>query len=298
MRILLSGSSQIKHISALFSDFGWECLVFSDNHSKFKRIISNLHKTLGANLIYVVSGYDIRRSPYWRLAILMGKKIVIHWIGTDVLNIRNAQRSTIEQINKRYVNLSGSEQLRKELEEVGIISKVIPIVPHDIKFSPIPMPKKHAVISYIPKGREDFYGLSLLKRIAKCFADITFFVVSNDGANDKSPVNNIVYKGVMTSDQLKEVYVDCSILFRFPEHDGLSMMVLEALGLGRTVIYKYDFPYTITPSNTSYDSVIETFNEVLSTSPKINQKAIEYVNMEFSINKQIDRYRAAGILEN
>lgn len=245
-----------------------------------------------ADVIYSVSGRELN-SLYMRLAELLRKKIIIHWIGTDVLE---ALSQPPRKIHSGCTHLAGSELLREELETIGISSVVIPIVPTNIKFSPLPMPERHAVLVYIPEDREDFYGMPLLKKLAGQFPDITFHIVANSGKNDKSPYPNVSYEGMLDFTAMRVLYAKCSILFRYPQHDGLSMMVLEAMGTGRTVIYKYKFPYAKTPSDDTLPSILKTFEEVLSTPPHLDREAIDYVNSSFSMEKQVLRYKRAGIL--
>lgn len=292
MRIIFVGSGQFQHIQKIYQSEGWICDTASVCPWPVLREILNLKKLLMADVIYRVGGGHLN-SLGLRLARLLRKKIIVHWIGTDVLE---ALSRPPQEVYHRYIHLAGSELLREELGTIGISSVVIPIVPTGVDFSPLPMPDQHAVLAYVPEHREEFYGMTLLKEIAEHFPDITFHIVANSGKNDRNPQPNISYEGMLDMTAMREMYARCSILFRYPQHDGMSMMVLEALGTGRTVIYKYKFPYAKTPSDDTFPSILKTFEEVLSTPPYLDQEAVNYVNSSFSMSKQVLKYKKAGIL--
>lgn len=295
-KIIIFGSTQSKYIKEIFESENWMCDIFSSCARPLYRRYLNFKKLASVSAVYRVGGGDPNTTDM-RVARLLHKRIIIHWIGTDVHTaIKRKPNRRLLKIYHKYIHLAGSELLRKELQTIGIESTVIPIVPSGIQFSPLPMPEFHEVLAYIPEGREDFYNLSLLKEIAKRFPNIIFHVVANSGKNDKSPLPNLLYEGTLDKADMQNLYARCSILFRYPQHDGLSMMLLEALGTGRTVIYKYKCPFVKTPVEDTLLGVEEIFREVLRTPPKLNQEAIDYVNSEFSMKKQIERYKSLGIL--
>lgn len=295
MKVWFFGSTQTKHIEKVFSSCGYEVLNSKNKHNGILSKFETLFKLLKSDTIYCVSGIDINKSSFFRLAAFLRKRIIVHWIGTDVLTFTQKYNESKKVINKNCINLSGSELLQKELREIGIESAVVPIVPTDFAFVAQKMPDKHAVLVYIPETREDFYDMPLLKAMAERFPKLDFHIVANTGKNDLAPLSNVHYHGFLNSDEMLKLYEQCSILFRYPKHDGLSMMVLEALGYGKSVIYKYEFPFVETPKNTTENGVAEAFERVLSVKPAANYEAIEFINSEFSLDKQIEKYNKAGV---
>ena len=296
MRVILLGSSQTQHIKAIYESQGWICDQFSTCSNPIYRKILNLRKVMAADAIYSVFAAPFD-PPYLRIARLLRKKIILHWIGTDVLNaIKCPPSKHLLKTYRRYTHLAGSPLLQAELRTIGIESTVVAIVPIGIHFSALPMPKHHEVLAYIPEAREGFYNMPLLKEIAKRFPDTIFHIVANSGGNDQDPLPNISYEGTLDQAGMRDLYKKCPVLFRYPQHDGLSMMVLEALGTGRTVIYKYEFPFVKTPANDTVEEIQKTFKKVFDTQPHLDQAAIDYMNSDFSMEKQIERYRSAGIL--
>lgn len=294
-RILITGSSQTRHIKPLYQSQGWICDEFTSCPGALRRKVRNLKKVLAADAVYAVAGTSTA-SFYWRVAGLLRKKRILHWIGTDVLIALGQAPGRLVRDYRRTVHLAGSELLQSELRTVGIESAVVPIVPTGIQFSPLPMPERHAVLAYIPEAREEFYGMPLLKEIAGRYPDVRFHIVANSGKLDGHPLPNLSYEGTLDAAAMRELYAKCSILFRYPQHDGLSMMILEALGTGRTVIYKYPFPFVKTPAGGALPEILAVFEEALSAPPRINREAVDYVNSAFSMEKQLLRYRNAGAL--
>ena len=78
-----------------------------------------------------------------------------------------------------------------------------------------------------------------------------------------------------------QIYNKISILIRIPEHDGLSLMLLEALIKGKNVIYCYDFPYT--KKATSFEELDEKFKQIISYNPEPNTKGHDYIMKEYNM---------------
>lgn len=295
-RVLFIGSSQTAHIAKIYERCGWKFRIFDKTGSKIRRSIRNVIYIIQSNLIYIVGVFDVVNFFPYRLAKVMNKSIIIHWIGTDVDRFVNGDFSKAKELNNRCVNIAGSQLLQKELKSVGIDCSVIPIVPTDYSFEPLPPASEHSVIAYIPKGREDYYGMQLLNNVAKQLPNLTFHIVANDGDDIDEKMDNVKFMGRLDPHEMKALYQKSSILFRYPKHDGLSMMVLEALGLGRAVVYKYEFPYVNTPSSSDVNDVVTEFKRIISSPPVVNYEAVSYINTEFSEEKQIEIYKKNGIV--
>lgn len=297
MKVWFFGSTQTKHIEKVFSNCGYE-IVNSNNKCKgFFSKFETVFKLLSCDIIYCVSGIDINESAFFRLAVFLRKKIIVHWIGTDVLTFTQKYNESKKVINKNCINLSVSSQLQRELEEIKIKTEVVPIFPPNYSCEALGIPEKHRVLSYIPEVREAFYGMELVKNVAQQFSNIEFHIVANTGKNDMQKLPNIYYHGMLNSEELKKMYEQCTVLFRFPEHDGLPVMVLEALGYGRMVIYRYEHPYVYTPKSDNLEDILETFKQVFESPYKLNVEAIEFVKNEFSMEKQIQWYKQVGIID-
>lgn len=168
-----------------------------------------------------------------------GIPIVIIWAGTDVIA---AQRDPhLFEIIKRYgfTHLSDGPWLVKELRELDIDATYVPVTAIEAPEHLAPFPKNFNVLTYLPEPRRTFYGEKLVYAIAREFPDVAFRVVGKGAPNSGAPAN-VEFLGYV--DDMPARIDDSTVLLRLPEHDGKSMLVLEALAHGRHVIWNYDFP--------------------------------------------------------
>lgn len=296
MKVLFLGESQIRFLSKLYGESGHEVRV-QRGRGKLSKLLT-LPDLLWADVVYHVYGTDINRLALLRVAKLLRKKIILHWIGTDVLEAAEIFRKEGRVLNAGYphVDLAVAEHLCQELNQIGIEAKEVPIIPVGLEFEVLPMPENHGVLSYIPESRQDFYGIDLLRKMARRFPEVPFYVVANTGAQDPADLPNVHYTGLLCWEELRRVYEKCSVLLRYPRHDGLPVMVLEAMGLGRQVIHRYPFPYVITPEEDSIESIDAALRKVLSEPPRVNQEGADYVRREFTKERILQRYREAGVI--
>ena len=98
--------------------------------------------------------------------------------------------------------------------------------------------------------------------------------------------NNVKFYGYLNSKEMEQLYEEVTILVRYPEHDGMSMMVIEALGMGKHVLYKYKHPYVETPRSESISDIYETFKNIIDKPVSINKEGHDFVK-EFYSSKNI-----------
>lgn len=296
MRILFYGSGQKKHIAELYQKVGHAVIV-----SNWAVPPSNLKHRLSllwCDTVYIVYGRDFSANEVVRMAVRLKKRIIIHWIGTDVLQATESYISEQKTWNQDFphLDIACAPHLVEELAQIGIRAEYVPIYPINKKFSPLPMPRSHAVLAYIPEPRETFYGKEIMLYLAKKHPEVPFYIVANGGIHDPMPLSNVHYLGMLNWEELKAVYAKSSILLRCTEHDGLPVMVLEALGLGRYVIFSHSFPYVNTPSCRVPEKVEEELTSILAFAPTLNYDGSEYVNAHFTAEKLMNTYKEIGII--
>lgn len=186
------------------------------------------------------------RQPLIRLAGWMHKRIILHWVGTDVLNLRAevaARGPAAVDFYRRmaHAQFADAPELIEELAALGLRADLFRLLPDAVEPRDVPLPDRPAVLSYWAPERREFYGGPILDALAEEFPDVPFLIVGNDG-HGQPQHPNMTYLGRLES--LEDVYRQTSILVRLPEHDSLSAMVLEMLGRGRRVIYSRPFPHT------------------------------------------------------
>lgn len=296
MKVVFYGDYAIKQVRPIYEAAGWECDEYRATDGSPTAKLRELFKLLSADCVYIVSGCDVQSTFAYRIALKLRKRVVVHWIGTDVLRIREDYYKNPRKINAECEDYAVAPWLKDELNEIGIHSEEIPIVPLDIDYECDEMPKNHRILTYIPKHRAEFYNYELMKQLAAELPEVKFYVVGNDGADDKSKLQNIEYMGWLDREHMQALIRKSTVLFRYPQHDGLSRMVIEALAAGRRVVYKYHYPYVIMPASDKYEDILAALESILEEEPSVDYEASAYIKSEFSREKMLERYKELGLI--
>jgi len=239
-----------------------------------------------AEVIHYVGSVTSRL--FLRVARLLGKRIVLHWVGTDVAGFSKAVARGNTALGRFYrrvphAHFADSPELMDELAALGVGAELFRLLPEGVEARPMPMPEKPAVLAYWSHDRRAFYGGPIVDALAEEFRDVTFYVVGSDGAGEPQHPN-MKYLGRL--DGLEDVYRSVGVLVRMPEHDSLSAMVLEMLARGRWVIYSKPFPHTETATN--LDEAREALRRCLDRQGP-NLEGQEYVRQNFSPSHEAER---------
>ncbi|HLE34252.1 MAG TPA: hypothetical protein VI698_00005, partial [Nitrososphaerales archaeon] len=205
------------------------------------------------------------------------KKIVVHWIGTDVYNAITRLKSKF--ITKRYkhlvdVHLAQHSRLVRELSSVGVNSEELPLPTFGL-YSLYPMPARKKILVYMPESRGDFYGKLILDRVFDSFPESDFIVLPNSGKD----INKANVTCISWTDDMEKIYRDVAVLIRLPIHEGMPNTVIEALSMGRYAICSHDFPYC--EQARSLEEVKTKLLHLLQKS-SLNQEGSDYVHNTYS----------------
>ncbi len=202
--------------------------------NKIKAII----KLYKADVIFCIGGMVNGEFAYL-LSLKNKGKIVMHWIGSDVLNATKSFKSGIynNKLLSKSVHFVEVPWIAEELKSIGITAEVVPLTPCELFDEPPPLPSKFCILSYFTKDRPDFYGRNVIYKLAKELPDIEFWVVGSRKEEHPPAPPNLVFQGYVKD--MRNIYTQITALIRFTEHDGLSFMVLEALSAGRYVFWTY-----------------------------------------------------------
>lgn len=215
-------------------------------------IISNLSKFL--ELLISIQKYDVVHALYPSHkttfktilhSVKNNKRAILHWIGSDVLLAEKRKlHEKYVDIFYRTINIAVAPWIKKELEGIDIpVHYVIPLVPPELLYNkPLPLPDKFTVLYYLPSDKPEIYRPDIVELIARKFKDIKVIVVGG-GKTPKLP--NIVNLGKIPRNKMREIYKNTTVLVRFTTHDGMPLMVFEALSYGRYVMYNRPVPYVI-----------------------------------------------------
>lgn len=201
-----------------------------------------------------------RLSPWYaRVAHLLNKKVVFYWLGSDVWSLC---QSACNKSNYKSadLNLSYSEGNAKELEKIGIKAEVVACMTK-LNPSAAKMPQEHSILLSIPDEQRFFYGYDDMIKLIKEFPNIKFHIVRSE-RSDLYPYANVVFEGMLDKEQMEEVFNNISIVVRWPEHDGTSLILSEAALKGKYIISKNPFPCGIISEN--YDDLVNSVNELIT----------------------------------
>lgn len=295
-KIALMGSSQIQHIAlALQEEYDVVDLqeAISARKSLPGKFIAFLHGVIFSDCDIV---YNVFCNNFASLELIaariLGKRTINHWIGTDV-------RLLLERrISKWLTQLSSTatfvcyKGLQDDLHGVGIEANILPIVPFGMSFDICTMPRDHAVLVYLPEGKEDEYGIDEIREAVRAFPNLPFFVVANRNIELFYGAKNVSMLGRLSLEQMESLYSKISILLRLHKSDGLSMMVLEALGKGKHVIWDHELQHTM-PGSTSQE-IICSISHILEDAPAIDYASHEFVKQEYSKCRFIELFKQMG----
>jgi len=241
---------------------------------KYNRLIlKGRHKVL--HVIYPSHKLSIKLATN---AFKQGLKIVLHWIGSDVLLAKRKVYYNLD-IFRRALNVAVAPWLKDELEGMDIpTSEIIPLIPPDIVSTRRePLPKKFRILYYLPFGRETLYTPEIISRIAEALKDVEIYVVGG-GRGPSHP--NVVHIGKVERKNMPEIYKKTVVLVRYTSHDGLPLMILEALSYGRYVIFNKPLEGVIYVRNE--EEVINKLEDLKNKFNKgnlnINNKSIQFRN--------------------
>lgn len=171
------------------------------------------------------------------------KPLLMLWQGTDVMIA--TERYHNKTIYLKYIEYAKqfavAPWLVDELKSIKIKSEVLSFLwlkPNDKNLK---KPQNFSCISYLGKGREDFYGWEIIKAAAKELIEVKFYIVGTDGGNLEH-VPNIEFCGWLNQDEMLKIYSESSVYIRVPKHDGYAHFIGEALSKGLDVIWNYPHP--------------------------------------------------------
>jgi hypothetical protein len=195
-------------------------------------------------LIYLI-GFYTAENPQMPIATSLHMQVfadapkakkIIHWVGTDIYQLRwNCCFEKIKAIKDwmkkdKIINLTEVGFTRKELKEVGIGSKIIPIPPKQLN-DPIPLPKDFAVAIY-ESSASPMYHPEIMTKVMRAMPDIKFYLFGEDSVKGQKG-KNFEHLGYIKMDKWMSKF-SCNL--RISLHDGLPLLPIEFMTAGRQVI--------------------------------------------------------------
>lgn len=236
---------------------------------------------------------DKSNSLSW--ACFWKKIIIMQWHGTDVMLA--IERLKNGSLNKKYIlnatHFTDSEWLANELRIIIPNVKKVHFKFID-KCSVSHTYASIEALSYLGEGKEEFYGMDHINKLAQKNPEITFHIIGSTGKSiDK--VKNIKFHGWVNPQEVEKLFKQCAIFIRLTKHDGFAMTILEALSYGCEVIWnKPLFENDDVKLELSDDALNHQFGELIEKIKQRNYKPnnlhIENFKTNFSKTKIIQNY--------
>jgi glycosyltransferase involved in cell wall biosynthesis len=218
--------------------------------------------------------------------------IFIIWAGTDVMRVL-ARPSAVSQAQRaEFIHLAVAPWLVDELRQAGISAQYMPIV----GVNPAPGTEiakdRFEVLSYLPEPLRDFYGRRHVYEVASRMPDVNFLIIGA-GAPDVLAPANVKFFGWLSD--IAPLFDRCAMLLRVPDHDGMSLLVLEALSLGRFVAWKYPISgaqQVVTPDDT-VNYINELRKRLAIDRTAYNREGIEFITnayQEQRVSVDVERF--------
>lgn len=173
--------------------------------------------------------------------------VLVIWAGSDVVVAAETPFDLAVTKRHKYDNVAVAPWLVDELHVLGIDAHHLPVGAVRAVPSIAPLPKVFGVLTYLPEPRRAFYGAQRVYQIASQMPGVRFTVLGPGASDDNAPPN-VTFAGYVGDVAAR---IDGStVLLRLTEHDGMSVLVLEALSRGRHVIWTHDYPGVIGATNT------------------------------------------------
>ena len=244
MKVLIVGlpyfSNELaKGLSKLYPEH--QFISIDTYYSKSDRLKYLFH-IFSADIVHSING-TLGKSKVIELAVKLKKKVVFHWVGTDLITAKDLYDKGMH--NPGFitypVHLTDSPWFVDALKEMEISARFVPLKGFDKAYDAKEFPADFTVLCYIPQNRPEFYGIELLRQIAEQLPDVRFNLVGIDSYKEMLPPNMHLNGWV---DNMQEWIQNSVVCLRLPKSDGLSFFVLESLAMQRYVAYNKDFIYS------------------------------------------------------
>lgn len=242
---------------------------FNTYYSKIDQIKFILN-IINADLVISFNGVT-SKSKALDWAILLKKKILMQWHGTDVLLAleRTKSKSRLDKYINHSVSFTDTIWLQEELKSININAQILTFKHLSISEKSNSKFKSKDAVSYIAKGKEEFYGINQLLKLADAFPTTGFHIVGTNGSGFTNK-NNVKFYGWLPQQDFKKLRTIHPIFIRLTKHDGCSLSVIEALAEGNEVLWNYPHPKCHLLS--SKEDIIQLFSDIQTKVEKHNFK--------------------------
>ena len=263
-----------------------------------RKLIPSLKDVWEMDVIHFICAIGCRKYFYiFVIRYLLKKKIIVHFVGSDILRLKKVNYFdrlnwilALKSANRIFVGAPWHvDELNKYLKTESLI---LFFNHYEIERRSIPFPDQFTVLSYLPSGKPDFYGEKLIKVLIEKYPEIKFIIL---GINKFSHYPNVETIQIDYDLDMTEIYKQTSLLIRLTKHDGFSSMVLEALSLGRNVIWTYKIPHCF-QTVAERDNLLNQFDR--AREEIYNSSGADWVRNNFNFNNFINKLESLYVNPN
>lgn len=281
-KIICIGAPRITELlnSAIGGDYLVEAVDYTGrSRSRLIKLHYYLSHILRCDIVYFlyVSRLSLRLA---KIAKLLGKKVVFHWLGTDVYEAMQGITNAKATLPYADLSLCYAPNLQEELKSMGVDATIYTISPDHLTLKSGKMPDKHAVLLSIPDSRKEFYGYHEMIEVIRRMPHVTFVVVRSSSPEFYN-FPNVVFKGMLSPQEMDRMYDEISIVIRYPEHDGLSLIMMESTIKGKEMIYRFKHPFSRRVN--SVDEICAELKKIIVSPPQLNSEASAYGIAHYSV---------------
>jgi len=248
-KILLIGYAHFAKKIAGDINTTWEnsVAVFCNTYERKLELFKAIYRLLFTDVVYSIAGIH-RYSGFASLAVLLKKRMVLHWVGTDVSLLPEnwKEDKSLATILNHCKHLTEAPWLQAELKLKHINAELVHFTTV-VENSTQNIPKKRQqVLSYLGAGREEFYGWSRIEALALALPEVEFILC---GTTQESKLENVKTLGWVNN--FDSLLKESLIFLRLTDHDGLPSSIIEALSVAAFVGFIHPYLYCTSITNTT-----------------------------------------------
>lgn len=254
------------------TDEGMDAQYFAHPGRNLVTWARTVPELLRADLIYTI-GSSARKFGPADVLSRAGKRIVMHWAGTDVLHaLKDWKEGHVSMsLLQKVEHWAAAPWLVEELEPMGVEATARSL-PMTIKTGTnLPLPDTFRVLIFLATEPHSAYNIAGTMAVVRALPEIPFVLVGGYRPSDAPPNLEVVgWVGDMRAQ-----YARTSVFLRLVHHDAMSHSVIEALGYGRQVLWNYEIPGVTRVAGAS--EAITVLRELAARS---DEKQLNTVGME------------------
>ena len=219
------------------------------------------------------------------------KPVAVAWAGSDVVELSSDPAEAARIRCRPFRHVACSSSLAEELCNLGIPATELRLVVAEPPAARVPLPERFTVLAYCPGNTEHLYGVDVIIDVARRLPHVHFDIIG--GCRPAGVIENVTYHGWM--EDIVPAIDGATVILRPTRHDGMPLMVLEALARGRHVIWSRRLEGAITASTAGEIAPIIAAMDCSHRQKilQLNERGVRAVTESFSpeaVTREVERF--------